>query len=42
MKQIVEPQAMNAMGIHTPGILVQRVVEVPDTDKRIERRMVAQ
>ncbi len=26
--------------MHTPGIFVQRVVHVPDVDKRIEKRTV--
>jgi 3-oxoacid CoA-transferase subunit A len=29
------------MQIHTPGIFVQRVIHVPDSEKRIERRTVA-
>jgi 3-oxoacid CoA-transferase subunit A len=29
------------MNVHTPGIFVQRVVHVPDVEKRIEKRTVA-
>jgi 3-oxoacid CoA-transferase subunit A len=38
VEELVEPGELDPMGIHTPGIFVQRVVHVPSPDKRIERR----
>jgi len=40
VEQIVEPGAINPDAVHVPGVFVQRVVHVPDEEKRIERRTV--
>ncbi len=40
VEELVEPGELNPMQIHTPGIFVQRVVHVPDLEKRIEKRTV--
>ncbi len=40
VETLVDPGELNPMQIHTPGIFVQRVVHVPDAEKRIERRTV--
>ena len=40
VEELVEPGQLDPMTIHSPGIFVQRVVEVSDTDKRIEKRTV--
>ncbi len=40
VEELVEPGELDPNEIHTPGILVQRVVEVGLTDKRVERRTV--
>jgi 3-oxoacid CoA-transferase subunit A len=37
---LVEPGQLDPMTIHTSGIFVQRVLEVSDTEKRIEKRTV--
>jgi 3-oxoacid CoA-transferase subunit A len=36
----VEPGEIDPAEVHTPGIMVQRVVHVPDAVKRIEKRTV--
>lgn len=41
VEELVEPGELDPEHIHTPGIFVQRVVHVPDTEKRIEKRTVA-
>jgi 3-oxoacid CoA-transferase subunit A len=38
VEELLEPGEIDPMTVHTPGIFVQRVVHVPDPDKRIERR----
>jgi 3-oxoacid CoA-transferase subunit A len=38
VEELLEPGQIDPMTIHTPGIFVQRVVHVPDPEKRIERR----
>ncbi len=40
VEELVEPGDLDPMTVHTPGIFVQRVVHVPDVEKRIERRTV--
>jgi 3-oxoacid CoA-transferase subunit A len=40
VEELVDPGELNPAWIHTPGIYVQRVVEVRDVEKRIERRTV--
>jgi 3-oxoacid CoA-transferase subunit A len=41
VEHLVEPGELDPDSIHTPGVFVQRVVEVgPDVEKRIERRTV--
>ncbi len=41
VEHLVEPGEIVPEQVHTPGVFVQRVVEVgPDTEKRIERRTV--
>lgn len=40
VEELVEPGELAAASIHTPGIFVQRVVVVPDGEKRIEKRTV--
>lgn len=40
VEELVEPGGLDPAAVHTPGIFVQRVVHVPDTDKRIEKRTV--
>lgn len=41
VEYLVEPGEIVPEQVHTPGVFVQRVVEVgPDTEKRIERRTV--
>jgi 3-oxoacid CoA-transferase subunit A len=37
---LVEPGEIDPAEVHTPGIMVQRVVHVPDAAKRIEKRTV--
>ncbi len=41
VEELVEPGELEPMTVHTPGIFVQRVVHVPDVEKRIEKRTVA-
>jgi 3-oxoacid CoA-transferase subunit A len=38
VEELLEPGEIDPMDVHTPGIFVQRVVHVPDPEKRIERR----
>jgi 3-oxoacid CoA-transferase subunit A len=38
VEELVEPGDLDPAHIHTPGIFVQRVVEVGDSGKRIEKR----
>ncbi len=40
VEELVEPGALDPAEIHTPGIFVQRVVHVPNPEKRIEKRTV--
>jgi 3-oxoacid CoA-transferase subunit A len=40
VEQLVEPGEIKPEDVHTPGVFVQRVLHVPDADKRIERRTV--
>src|SRR3954447_19229086 len=40
VEELVEPGQIEPMNVHTPGIFVQRVVHVPDVEKRIEKRTV--
>jgi 3-oxoacid CoA-transferase subunit A len=41
VETLVDPGEIDPATIHTPGIFVQRVVEVAATEKRIEKRTVA-
>jgi 3-oxoacid CoA-transferase subunit A len=41
VEELVEPGELDPARVHTPGIYVQRVVHVPDVEKRIERRTVS-
>ncbi|HWL38278.1 MAG TPA: CoA transferase subunit A [Frankiaceae bacterium] len=40
VEHLVDVGEIKPEDVHTPGIFVQRVVEVPDVEKRIERRTV--
>ena len=40
-EELLEPGELDPALVHTPGIFVQRVVCVPDADKRIEKRTVS-
>ena len=40
VEQLLEPGELDPMDVHTPGIFVQRVVHVPEVEKRIEKRTV--
>ncbi len=40
VEELVEPGEIDAAQVHTPGIMVQRVVHAPDAPKRIEKRTV--
>jgi 3-oxoacid CoA-transferase subunit A len=40
VEELLEPGEIDPMHVHTPGIYVQRVVHVPDVEKRIEKRTV--
>src|SRR3954471_5961966 len=40
VENLVEPGTLNPDHIITPGIFVQRIVHVPDAEKRIEQRTV--
>jgi len=40
VEELVEPGELDPAEVHTPGIFVQRVVHVPDVEKRIEKRTV--
>src|ERR1017187_8901588 len=41
VEELVDPGGLDPMQVHTPGILVQRVVHAPGIEKRIEKRTVA-
>jgi len=41
VEELVQPGELDPARVHTPGIYVQRVVHVPDVEKRIERRTVS-
>ena len=41
-EHIVQPGELDIEAIATPGIFVQRMIHVPDTNKRIEQRTVRQ
>ena len=41
VEELLEPGQLDPMDVHTPGIFVQRVVHVPDLEKRIEKRTVS-
>jgi 3-oxoacid CoA-transferase subunit A len=41
VEELVEPGSIDPAQVHTPGIFVQRIVEVPLAEKRIEKRTVA-
>jgi 3-oxoacid CoA-transferase subunit A len=38
VEELLEPGEIDPMTVHTPGIFVQRVVHIPNPEKRIERR----
>lgn len=38
VEELVDPGSLNPDMIHTPGIFVQRILEGPDFEKRIEQR----
>jgi 3-oxoacid CoA-transferase subunit A len=40
VEELVEPGQLDPMQVHTPGVFVQRVLHVPNVEKRIERRTV--
>jgi 3-oxoacid CoA-transferase subunit A len=40
VEELVEPGELDPATVHTPGVFVQRVVHVPDVDKRVEKRTV--
>ena len=40
VEQLVEPGALDPHRVHTPGIYVQRVLQGPSYEKRIEKRTV--
>jgi 3-oxoacid CoA-transferase subunit A len=40
VEELVEPGVLDPAHVHTPGIFVQRIVLVPNPEKRIERRTV--
>jgi 3-oxoacid CoA-transferase subunit A len=40
VEELVEPGELDPEHVHLPGIFVQRVVLVTNSDKRIERRTV--
>jgi 3-oxoacid CoA-transferase subunit A len=41
VEELVEPGDLDPMHVHTPGIFVQRVVEIREVEKRIEKRTVS-
>ena len=41
VEELVEPGDLDPRDVHTPGIYVQRVVHIPDGEKRIEKKTVA-
>ena len=40
VEELVEPGELDPASVHTPGIFVQRLVHVPDVEKRVEKRTV--
>jgi 3-oxoacid CoA-transferase subunit A len=40
VEELVEPGELDPDHVHTPGIFVQRVVRLPDSPKRIEKRTI--
>jgi 3-oxoacid CoA-transferase subunit A len=40
VEELVDPGELDPATVHTPGVLVQRVVHAPGTDKRVEKRTV--
>ncbi len=40
VEQLVEPGEIDAAQVHTPGVMVARVVHISDAPKRIEKRTV--
>lgn len=40
VEELVEPGELDPAQVHTPGIVVQRIVHTPDVEKRIEKRTV--
>jgi 3-oxoacid CoA-transferase subunit A len=40
VEELVEPGQLDPMHVHTPGIFVQRVLHVPNVEKRIEKLTV--
>jgi len=40
VEELLEPGEIDPMHVHTPGIFVQRVVHVPNPEKRIEKRTI--
>jgi 3-oxoacid CoA-transferase subunit A len=40
VEQLVEPGELDPEQVHTPGVFVQRVVEVGEAGKLIEKRTV--
>jgi len=40
VEELVGPGELDPATVHTPGVLVQRVVHAPGTDKRVEKRTV--
>ena len=40
VEELVEPGELDPATVHTPGVFVQRVVHVPDVEKRVEKRTV--
>jgi 3-oxoacid CoA-transferase subunit A len=40
VEELVEPGTLDPDSVHTPGVFVQRVVEVGSEGKRIEKRTV--
>jgi 3-oxoacid CoA-transferase subunit A len=40
VEELLEPGQLDPAHVHTPGLFVNRVVHVPDVEKRIEKRTV--
>ena len=40
VEHLVSPEEIDPDAVHTPGIFVQKIVHVPDPEKRIEQRIV--